>query len=133
MSKFIWIAFFMSGTIATCTKAASLFPAQKETYLIVCYLFGLLLGLWWARRVGSKTSAKEVLIGTPLGLFTVGTMFAFLFALALVPAVIAFPARNCGTLLLTTILSLAIWKEKLGTRGALGIAVGIAAVALLST
>ncbi len=79
-----------------------------------------------------KVRKRDFLRGNVLGAPNVLSSFFLIGALSELPGIIVYPLTNIGIILLTTILSIIIWKESLDKYGIAALALGIVAVLLLS-
>ncbi len=74
---------------------------------------------------------RDVSIGILLGAVNVVGLFLWTLTLQRLPGVIAFPAFSAGMLMLTTLLALTVWRERITQRGYLGIALTAVAIVLV--
>lgn len=85
--------------------------------------------LIWRRR---PVSRRVVAAGVAMGAMNIGQLFMFLLALRRVPGIVAFPVVSCASLALISLAAAMIWREKLGGRGQVGIALTLIALVLLN-
>ena len=135
-------AFIGNGGLMALSKYHQIrLPGQQVTeFLILSFsissLLSLILFLWYyikERQTVSHLKTFGFII--ILILAAVTTAFGNQLALILasrVPAIIQFPSINGGVVMFSSILSWAIFKEKLDRNGVLGIVLGLAAIILLS-
>ena len=101
-------------------------------YLLIFYAIGFFYSLLFSLKNRMVPAKKDVLIGAGAG---IGSFFGSLFlllALKKIPGSIVFPIAIGGNLVTVSLLSILIFKERLGIKGILGIISGIAGLILLS-
>jgi len=103
-------------------------PAFTFVLFAVAAVFTWLLLL--ARRV--RFDARTFALGCALGVPNLGSTVFTLLALRTVPASTAFPLINLAVIAGSTLLGLAIWKERLRSMSVAGLLVAAAAIVLLS-
>jgi drug/metabolite transporter (DMT)-like permease len=140
-----------SGLLAAKAFAELHQPDQRPVYIAAVYvtatLFGLAVWPWRGRlrpslpptssvapaRVPQPPAlAPSLVLGVVIGLVNVGQLLALLPALAVVPGVIAFPLSSAGGLALATLGAWLFWREPLGGRTGVGIALAMAAGVLVN-
>ena len=95
----------------------------------VMLVSGVVLYLATRRADGTRAALAPGLVGGTV--IFCGGMFSVLALSAPVPGYVFFPMTNGGSALLVTILSVLLLKERPGRMGWLGVAAGVAALALL--
>lgn len=130
---YLIVSFICSGIGVTTAKALHEWrlDAYLTTYLLSLYVSAALLAVLYQayRRVVPRRGA--ILYGTFMGTMNACGFAAMVIALTQLPGLIAFPVRSSVNLVLTSVISVILWREQLGRRGWLGIAYAIIAVWLL--
>ena len=105
---------------------------EKELFLFSVFIFSFIYsaGLLWVKNIRFEKST--FLRGTVLGIPNIFSSFFLLGALAELPAILVYPVVNIGTILLTTIAAMQIWKEKLNKHGIWALVMGSISIILLS-
>ena len=112
--------------------------AMRPTYLLAAYgSASVLSALSWPlhAKLPAPKDARllpAILLGALTGLCNVGQLAALLRGLATVPGIVAFPVTAAGGLLVVAIAGRLTWKERLAGRAGAGIALALAAVALVN-
>jgi multidrug transporter EmrE-like cation transporter len=112
--------------------------AERPAYTLAAYGAATVLSLFAVplrSRLASPapgTVAVALALGAITGLFNVGQLIALLRGLAEIPGIIAFPVTAAGGLLAVTIGGRILWHERLAGRAGIGIALSLAAVALVN-
>lgn len=141
---FLWciIAFFLNGGILTMSKAQALAMNGEELalYLIVGFTSALLTSiiLFIIFQIRSKKKLSHLLkphfaviiIGN--GVSTAAGNLMVMYLATLLPSVIHYPIQAGGLVILTTFISMLIYKEKIPQLRKISIALGVAAIVLLS-
>ncbi|MBN1448358.1 MAG: hypothetical protein JXA28_10545 [Bacteroidetes bacterium] len=114
-----------------------LFKVQKEAFphvlpyelLTVIFLTATLITgtAAWLRR--ERITPAVLLAGLLLGVLNLFSTYFFILALGDLPGIVVYPANGIGIILLSTLVGVLLWKEKLTLRN--GIYIALAAVALL--
>lgn len=79
-----------------------------------------------------KIRVRDFTLGNVLGVPNVFSSFFLIGALNALPGIVVYPVVNIGIILLTTILAIIIWKEKVDKYGTWALIAGIIAIALLN-
>lgn len=129
----LMIAFVLSGGVGLSNKALVEWNlgAYRELYLLAVYATAMILGASAMLVRQEESSAADRRIGSLMGLSLALTMLCFLVALQHMPGIVAFPVRNLGNLVLTAVVSIAAWKERLSRSQWSGIVLAIAAIWLI--
>jgi drug/metabolite transporter (DMT)-like permease len=113
--------------------------AQRPAYLFAAYgTAAVLSALTWPLRARLETRWRpeavlpSLAIGVIAGLCNIGQLAAFLRGLAVVPGIVAFPVTAAGGLLVVTVVGRIAWNERIAGRAGAGIALALAAVALVN-
>ena len=80
------------------------------------FFFALLLMFLELKRTGKKVDGKEFLAGILVGIPNYFSSVLLLKALINLPAFLVYPCFSTGTILLVTLVSTVIFKEKPGAR-----------------
>lgn len=113
--------------------------SQRPVYYVAAYgtatLFSLLT--WPLRPRLEHTQVRlnplpALSLGILTGLCNIGQLVALLRGLAVVPGIVAFPVTAAGGLLVVTIAGRLAWQERIAGRAGAGIALALAAVALVN-
>lgn len=134
MSLFMLIvAFTFTGLIQISNQALSKMGLSEyaDIYMLGLWVGGLALGLIFKAASQYRAEAKDVTIGTIMGILSAAALFTLLVALRDVSAVVAFPVRSCGNIALTAGISYVAWREQITALQWTGIACAVAAIYLL--
>ena len=105
----------------------------QSSYLIWWYAGGCLFAIAALGRRWSQLSLSEGVLGTAMGLCSLGGQAFTGMALARgIPGHIAFPVTTGGSLFLVSAAGIVLFKERVGGYGLLGILLGICSLVLLS-
>ncbi len=105
---------------------------EKSGFLVVLFLVAAGFTLLWLKGTGKSILKKEFSYGIAVG---VPNAFSGLFkvsALQVLPGTIVFPTIAAAGVLLAVLLGVLIWREKLGLKGAVGIAIAVFALILVN-
>ena len=107
--------------------------AYTPHYLVGWYAAGLAGALALAWRDGGRPTAGDLGVGCGLGLCSLAGQTALGLALGSgVDGSTAYPIAKTGSVFLVAAIGLAAFRERVGPTGLAGIALGLAAVILLS-
>lgn len=106
--------------------------ALKNHYLFYTFMAALFLAFVMALRKREKATAADILSGVLIGVPNYFSARFILLALGQVPAVVVYPVYSVGTIIVITLVGLAVFREKLSARKAGAMALIVAALALLS-
>lgn len=117
------------GLIDTNNKIYSSFalPEYKTNLMLVAFVVSsIIYAVYYRRKYGKrqgwpKLRWQEVLAGIAMGLPNAFSNMLQILALERVPATVAFPTLAAGNLLLSTVLGVVLFKEKLSVRSAMAI------------
>jgi drug/metabolite transporter (DMT)-like permease len=139
---FCFLAFIGNGTIMTLSKSQQMLMPGKEMKEFLVLAFGtsslLSLIIYIFKRIKTHDSVSHLKNGYFLLLVIaagITTAFGNQIALYLsgrIPAVIQFPTVSGGTVLVSSLFSVILFKEKLSRKGVAGLVLGLAALVLLS-
>ncbi len=132
--------FVVGGIVDTSMKVfEELYAAtsSRQAFMAVVFSVALALGLGDVLRrrnaVRSSFQASILAWGVLLGLVNYGSVEFFLLALGELPGTVAFPANNVAIVGCTTVLGVAVWREKLSVINLLGLGFAIVALVLLTS
>lgn len=145
--NFLWLIFIAAATFGSGANAIiqkthqmSEFKSELKLFLVLALmfsaLFSLIVYLLYKPSIEKKEKARkksflEELYPVFLGI-AVGCLNFFNLMLAgLLPAVIQFPIYNVGSLILTSVFSLIVFKEKIDKRRIIGYITGVAAILII--
>ncbi len=126
--------FFVNGGAWSIQKWYQTTGLSGERPVYFLYLFGvaaLVILVAWAVRP-RRPSGMSIAWGVMLGACNVFANLALLAALDRLPGAVAFPVMQAGIMIVATAFAAAAWRETPGRLGAIGIAIAVAAVALIN-
>ncbi len=131
---FLTILFLGIGINDFCMKVFNqMRPAdEKELFLFSIFLFSFFYCALIILIKKLKFEKAAFFRGTFLGIPNIFSTFFLLGALAELPAILVYPLVNIGTILITTVAAMSIWKEKINKYGAAALALGGISIILLS-
>ena len=106
--------------------------ALKDHFLIYTFAVALILCIIICIIRRQKPGIAELGFGLMLGIPNYLSTRFLLMSLTDVPAVIAYPTYSAGTIVLVTIVGMVFFKEKLGRRKLISLAIILAALVLLN-
>ncbi|MBQ9562149.1 MAG: EamA family transporter [Lachnospiraceae bacterium] len=109
--------------------------SQDELFILYIFAFASVLTavlLVLEARKGKRIHAKDLLAGIAVGIPNYFASALLLKALVGLPAILVYPSFSTGVILLVTLVSALIFKERPGRRGFLGLALILAAIVLLN-
>ncbi len=139
--------FVCSGLTGVVQKIVVLRGSSVQCFLMPAFAFILLLGvvvvLCFARYEKThapvqegkttKTDRRKTVFATLALGFTLGTVHTLnTYLSGVFPSYVSFPIMNGGTILLTTLFSTLIFKEKLTTKQKIGFVIGLAAIMMIA-
>lgn len=135
--RWVWLlALFAAGSGGPLMlKAFQVTSSSEEKPMLLMVWFGAaaicsLMVLGWQRTL---PKSRDVMPGLALGALNVLINLFLLGALELLPGAIVFPVSSAGGVLLATVSSAGLWKERLGRVALGGVAVSILALALINS
>lgn len=131
------ILFVGSGILDSLLKYAQQnLMAEAEYALFTPTAFGIagILGVFYTLVKKQKWQSKSLLWGVILGVPNYFSILILLMALSIpyIESSVVFPINNVGVVLLSSLFSLVIFKEKLLARNYFGIALSVIAIFLIS-
>ncbi|TET36124.1 MAG: DMT family transporter [Planctomycetota bacterium] len=88
-------------------------------------------GIWFLASKRKIKKVSDIGIASLLGVINLSTGVFWLFALEKLPGAIVFAVWNAAGVLILAVVGVAVWREKLGKLGIIGIALTIIALVLL--
>ncbi|HAH86650.1 MAG TPA: hypothetical protein DCL60_04695 [Armatimonadetes bacterium] len=135
MSLFLLIiSFLLTGLVLITNKALIAWGLEGQTdlYMLAFYGVPLILAASTNAIYRQKSSRTDILVGLIMGAAgATGTLFLLL-ALAKMPGIVAFPIRNLGNVVLTGIVGIIFWKERLSKAQWMGGLLSLVAILLLN-
>jgi len=131
---FLVFVSLMCGSVASISSKFAALYSSKLGFMALSYFLGTLFSAGLVRKSGKEDTGKKhkeaIIIGVLMGLINFAGFYAFLAALAAGPLSIVVSVTGMH-FVIAVILSVIVYKEKLGTMRILGIALTIASVLLL--
>ena len=106
--------------------------ALKDHYLMYTFFIAMLLCIVVCVLRRQTLTPMDALFGLAIGIPNYFSARFLLLSLAEIPAVVAYPSYNVGTIVLVTVLGMLVFKEKLGRRKLIALGIILAALALLN-
>jgi len=105
---------------------------QAQEYLLFSYGSAFIFtGAYLLVRKSMFYNSKDIIFGIVLGVSTVIQAFFYVRALQGLPGVLVYPVVSIATIVLVTIFSWLVFKERLRVKGILAITFGVFAILLL--
>lgn len=129
----LMIAFVLTGILNVTNKALVEMGLgeYRDLYMLAFYATPALMSLIMMAARRQESSPVDIRVGLIMGFGGALSMLFFLIALQHMPGIVAFPVRNLGNLVLTGIVSIIAWKERLSHSQWLGIALALVAIWLI--
>jgi drug/metabolite transporter (DMT)-like permease len=105
--------------------------AEKSFFLFCIFTSAFLVSTTYIFLKGIKIDYRVAARGIVLGIPNMFSSFFLLAALEELEGIIVYPSTNIGIIVLTSLLALLIWKEKLNRYGIAAMFAGVAAIVLL--
>lgn len=127
------IAFVLSGVSAIANKALIQWGlgAYLEIYMISFNGVAAILGGITILILRERGGKKDYSVGFLMGVAATLSGIFFLIALTHTTGIVAFPIRSLGNLVLTTLVSIFAWREKLSRIQWFGMALSLIAIWLI--
>jgi drug/metabolite transporter (DMT)-like permease len=117
-----------------------MFKFQKERFpvdnlyevLVVIFGTAFLIAAITVFVKKERFTLPAVLTGIVLGLFNMFAAYFFMSAIAVLPGVVVFPVNGIGVILLSTLVGVLLWKEKLAPRNYVALALAVVALLFLT-
>lgn len=139
-SILIILILFIGGGLLECllnySNKALIAPLDTSIFFGYLFFFAFLFGIFilvWRIIKGQKLpSLKDILWGTILGIPNYFSMYLLLESLDELPSSSVFPIANMGVILISTLFSVVLFKEKISKKKGLALACSILAIILIS-
>lgn len=105
---------------------------EKPYFLFSIFFSAFLYSVFYIKIKQIKLEKNTIIKGAILGVPNVYSTIFLIGALSQLPAVLVFPLTNIGIILLTALLALIIFKEKLNRYGVFSLILGLIAILFLS-
>lgn len=133
------LLFLTGGVVDVLNKAFAIeysSTVPRPTFLLFVFGVAFAMGLGAVLVQGLRTGCwpnKAVLgWGTLIGLLNYGSADFFLLAIEILPAPFVFPANSIAIVLGATLVGWGVWQERIRRVNAIGLAMAVAALALLA-
>ena len=103
-----------------------------SSFLLVVYLVAFTFCLFEVLRRRISISRSAVLLGTALGAVNYATAASIMAAMEVLPGMFAYPINGVGVILLTSVTSLFLWREKLRSHNYIFIVGAVLAIWLIN-
>ena len=133
--KYVAACFFINGLAKIPPKMLHEggYDAFRGEYLIAHSGAALMMIAVFLLIRRKRFRLRDVLIGCPMGLLGLSLSALYVVALAHMDATLLYPLGSAGGVVVTCVFSYIFWNEKPhGWPGYLGLAVGLASIALLA-
>ena len=129
----LMIAFLLTGFISIANKALIQLHLGdfRDAYMLTYFGAPALMGFVYLvakRDHGNNTDRR---VGLIMGLGGALSTLCFLIALQYMPGIVAFPVRSLGNLVVTAMVSIAAWRERLSITQWIGITLSLFAIWLI--
>jgi multidrug transporter EmrE-like cation transporter len=126
-------AFVLSGILHISNKALIEwgFAEYRDLYMLGFYGTPMLMGGIGMLLRRHRSTPADRWVGLMMGAAGALSMLFFLIALEHIPGIVAFPIRNLGNLVLTALVSIIAWRERLSRSQWLGVALSLTAIWLI--
>lgn len=132
---FIYVAMLAAGGLGLMQKAqqASSVAHEKMAFFLVAFAFALLcscVAYWICRKPSEKPDVGIMPVVT--GLLFGGSNVCNTMLAGVLPSAVFFPVQNISTILMSTVLGMLLFREKMTVRNIVVLALGILVVVLFS-
>lgn len=130
---FLAISFVASGLSSVMSKLLIELHMKEfqDVYLLSSYVASLLLGCTLLRATKQKGTPRDPSVGLVMGFFGCGGFILFLLFLSQSSGIVAFPLRSLGNLILTAVISMLAWKDRLSKSQWVGVVLSLVAIWLI--
>lgn len=131
------IAFLLTGFTSIASKALVQWHLSpyRDLYMITLYGSGMLLGLISIpirKKIGAEEpTCNDVWVGLLMGISGALSTIFLLIALSKAQGIVIFPVRSLGNLVVTALVSMVAWHERLSRSQWLGLTISLVAIWLL--
>lgn len=121
------------GAMTANLLASRMVPAAHfPTYLVALFASALVVSLVWWLTVRGAATAADARRGALFGALNMLAAFVMVTAASRLSGALFFAGMSVTSLLLSTLLAVWLWRERLQKRGWLGLALAAAALALMN-
>ena len=106
--------------------------ALKDHYLMYTFFIAMLLCIAVCLLRRQSLTPMDALFGLMIGIPNYFSARFLLLSLSEIPAVVAYPSYNVGTIVLVTLLGVLVFREKISRRKLIALGIILAALALLN-
>lgn len=126
--------FLSQAAAQTSLKIQEVYNSESEVpaFMLVLFLTAIVFTGLWILLSGRKPTRGDLALGLALGPPNIGSGWFQVLALHAVEGSIVYPVTSVGSVFLLTLLGVFFWKEDLGKKGAMGIALTIVALILIN-
>lgn len=126
------LLFLLQGGASLAPKAFNELCPAGESRAFLALLFATAALTFLPEWLGAARPRRQDLTwGVTLGAVNAASNLLSVYLLSQLPGILVYPVETAGTLLLTAGLGLIVWREPLGRRGRLGMAVALGAAVLV--
>lgn len=127
------VSFITSGISAIAGKALIEYGLgdYRDLFQLVFYLVGTILGFIFLAIQRQKTTTRDLNFGLLMGVIGALSFIWFLVLLTQASGIVAFPIRGVGSMVLTAIISIIAWHEKLSRSQWIAVILSIIAMWLI--
>jgi len=136
VSLFLLIVSFLCSGFTAVTNAALAkmgLSAYINIFVLSYYTTAFAIGLIMTIARRERGKRGDALVGLTMGITNSIAMLMFLHVLKFREAFFAFPVRSISCLVLTSLLSMLIWRERLSKSQWVGAILAVVAIVLLTT
>jgi drug/metabolite transporter (DMT)-like permease len=107
-------------------------PHEVTPFVMVLFITATVLTGIWMLAGKSKVQPRDITFGAALGIPNLLTGAFLTLALQEVNGAVVFPVSNVASLFFMALFGVWVWKERLGLRGAFGLALTVIAILLIN-
>jgi drug/metabolite transporter (DMT)-like permease len=105
---------------------------EKSGYLVVLFVVACCISFTWLKLLRGAIRRGDIAYGVGVGVPNSIGGFFLVSSLHVLPGIVVFPTLGAARVLLVALLGVLFWRERLGVKGAIGIAAAIAALILVN-
>ena len=105
---------------------------QKEVFLFFVFFTAFVVSLFFTLKSAKKLRKRDVITGFAVGIPNLFSSFFIILSLKYLKTSVVFPVYSAGAIVVISIMSFLIFKEKLGKRERIAILLTIAALILVN-
>ncbi len=106
--------------------------ADKPGFLTMVFSVALVFAGALARIRREKVAAADVRLGLLLGVPNFCSTIFFILALTAIPGIVVFPVNDIGVVVISTLVGMAVWHERLDPARRWAVALALASIALIN-